>query len=1555
MKTLLNSLAKKTIVFVFLFSMGKIMAQTNSQVYSTPGTFSFTVPAGIYHVTVEAYGAGGKGASCMQSAGIKAGGGGGGGAFASKIVSVIPGAMYTVKVGAGATSSNPGGDSWFGTTGTVLAKGGSSCYNNSIQGALGGQAINCVGDIAFSGGNGANGILFNYSGGGGSSATKTTKGENALTNTGGLTLCNLGSGGNGLINQNGNGTNGAFPGGGGGGAYRYQLLPEINNLGGNGANGQIVIRWETQQTGTALTASPGGVAQDIQLWLRADMVDGTIPVVNNTPINVWKTQAYGSNATKPTGVGAPILKNNSISNINFNPVIEFNNNNTTTIPTFTDSNPTSQYLKGTSGFCSQETFVVLIPSIPVAVSANPIDVFCGESFSCQSIERTGISLGNIDTRFSNEIISFTKGNQTGYGIAQTTTSNQFAIEGIINARNTTSNANTELFYNGQNIGSSEANSSAFGQINNSPFWIGRSKAYDGSFKGRIAEIITYNKRKNDVTERNKIESYLALKYGITLGASGISKDYVNSANTVVWNSNLNTGFNHKIAGIGRDDISKLNQKQSTSSVANPIITIGLGTIETTNSANASLFLADKQFLVWGENNLSMTDSGVDLILPIQNTNFNSVFDILRKKWKIVETGGDVSTVKIALPTARLSGLPQLVENDRYVMIVADDMNFTQNVKTVVLKTNGSNQETFFDFDGTKFFTFGVGHELTQNSQASFNGINSYLKSGNDTNLPAQYTASFWVRPTGQNALNSDRVIAAKFDGTNGYRIYLSANNKINFKIGTTLLTSSVALPNAEWHNITYVFESNTLKLYIDGVLDTSMAAAIPTVTTTPFSIGAEYRSKTDIRNFFNGDIDEFKLWNRAIALDQIRFMMNQEIVKDGTTCRGKLSPNPLVNVLANTNWNELISYYDMNAIIGTQIIDKSDTKEALTFLSNVNSQTAPLPYKTGTNGLWQNQSTWLNGAIQPRICAPSIVDASTLICWNIAETDHNISTTANRVLLGLFVNSGAIIVENNSKIQVTHYLKLNGKIDLVDESQLIQTSTSYLDPTSTGFIERDQQGQSNSFNYNYWSSPVSTVNNTQINNGYTVASVMKDGSISSNPLALSWTSGLNGFPSNPITLSRHWLYKFDESTVTGWSFVGENGFINSGQGFTMKGSGAMTSTQNYTFVGKPNNGTIQTPISANKMRLVGNPYSSALDADKFIRDNSNVITGTIYFWEQFQTNNSHYTADYQAGYAARTLVGGTPPVTKTGTSSLGSSSKIAKRFIPVGQGFFVTASATGGNLTFSNEQRIFIKETNTNSYSLFRTDNQTTSIPANIDIDNTEDDYVEDNFSKLRIGFESPTEYHRQILLGFMNQYATSAYDNGYDAIHIDIQPSDMYFMLNGTKLNIQGVGAFNNNAIYPITVKNDVNGNVKFTLDETENLDQNQDVFIHDSLTDTYHNIKNQDASIYLDAGTFDNRFSLRFVNPISLGVNENFENEEFTIFFSTSNATVTIKNQNNEAQVNQVNLFNMLGQKVTSWNIQNPTQSTINLPATSISTGPYIVQVLTSKGILKKKILIK
>src|SRR5690606_35672893 len=114
------------------------------------------------------------------------------------------------------------------------------------------------------------------------------------------------------------------------------------------------------------------------------------------------------------------------------------------------------------------------------------------------------------------------------------------------------------------------------------------------------------------------------------------------------------------------------------------------------------------------------------------------------------------------------------------------------------------------------------------------------------------------------------------------------------------------------------------------------------------------------------------------------------------------------------------------------------------------------------------------------------------------------------------------------------------------------------------------------------------------------------------------------------------------------------------------------------------------------------------DAKAFIMDNGPRIengqnktileAGAISYWEHYASNNTHILIDYVGGYATHNLIGGqlavTPPPTIDGykIANGGMGSKKPTQFIPVGQGFFVTASETGGEVIFKNSQRIFRKE-----------------------------------------------------------------------------------------------------------------------------------------------------------------------------------------------------------------------------------------------------------------------
>ena len=157
----------------------------------------------------------------------------------------------------------------------------------------------------------------------------------------------------------------------------------------------------------------------------------------------------------------------------------------------------------------------------------------------------------------------------------------------------------------------------------------------GNMNGNIAEIVALN-AKADTTERNKVDSYLALKYGITLNNGASS--YVDTASTPVWT--VDATYKNNIAGIARDDAEALYQKQSRSINAGTQVVIGLDTLVDTNSANNGT-LTDKQYLIWGDNGAALK-----FTKPVGTTDKNHAERI----WKVQNTGG-VGEVNIAIPKA----------------------------------------------------------------------------------------------------------------------------------------------------------------------------------------------------------------------------------------------------------------------------------------------------------------------------------------------------------------------------------------------------------------------------------------------------------------------------------------------------------------------------------------------------------------------------------------------------------------------------------------------------------------------------------------------------------------------------------------------------------------------------------------------------------------------------------------------------------------------------------------------------------------------------------------
>lgn len=251
--------------------------------FTTPGTYSWVVPAGVLNVCVVCIGGGGGGdyAGYGPPGAYHNGDGGGGGGLGWKNnIAVTPGQSYTVVVGEGGTSNLAGGDSYFISPTTVKGGGGMMGYQNRAGGTYvgdggGNGGIGGTGGgwgSGASGGGGAGGYAGNGGAGAGFSGSGTLGPEPGAGSGGGGggggatagvsngSYASAGAGGGG-VGSFGQGTNGA-PGsnalitGGGGGSYvspssqgtqggtgspfQFQaVLPGANggNYGGGGGGG----------------------------------------------------------------------------------------------------------------------------------------------------------------------------------------------------------------------------------------------------------------------------------------------------------------------------------------------------------------------------------------------------------------------------------------------------------------------------------------------------------------------------------------------------------------------------------------------------------------------------------------------------------------------------------------------------------------------------------------------------------------------------------------------------------------------------------------------------------------------------------------------------------------------------------------------------------------------------------------------------------------------------------------------------------------------------------------------------------------------------------------------------------------------------------------------------------------------------------------------------------------------------------------------------------------------------------------------------------------------
>jgi len=179
----------------------------------------------------------------------------------------------------------------------------------------------------------------------------------------------------------------------------------------------------------------------------------------------------------------------------------------------------------------------------------------------------------------------------------------------------------------------------------------------------------------------------------------------------------------------------------------------------------------------------------------------------------------------------------------------------------------------------------------------FNGITSYATVANSVSIQTnELSVLAFVKPT---TLTGIQPIVSKLSGTTGWSLSLNGAN-LEFKAGTqTHSFSNAAIVAGNWISVGAILSNDSIKLLVNGdTILRKISAQTALNTVDDLKIG------TNGTHFFNGFIDEVKLFNRPL---------NKKEVKQS------------FDVYINPSMNGLVGYWRFDEGFGKTAYDYSKT------------------------------------------------------------------------------------------------------------------------------------------------------------------------------------------------------------------------------------------------------------------------------------------------------------------------------------------------------------------------------------------------------------------------------------------------------------------------------------------------------------------------------------------------------------------------------------------------------------------------------------------------------
>ena len=519
---------------------------------------------------------------------------------------------------------------------------------------------------------------------------------------------------------------------------------------------------------------------------------------------------------------------------------------------------------------------------------------------------------------------------------------------------------------------------------------------------------------------------------------------------------------------------------------------------------------------------------------------------------------------------------------------------------------------------------------------------------------------------------------------------------------------------------------------------------------------------------------------------------------------------------------------------------------------------------TAVSNVWNFSGNWQGSTV------PSTTKLQQVIIPS--STNYPVISTEVRVgRLDLSSANSEITIQDGGTLNVYYDATNSGTITVENNGSFILQDNESVTGTGNFVIERDSPNYPADY-YSIWSTPVTEAD-----------------------------SNLGSIFTNPVI-----IYEFDSSqNPSAYVRVGTSQNMEVGKGYFVR-SDSQAGVFTRTFNGSVNNGCIDYTVyynsSTDNFNLIGNPYSSALDWESFFTDNSDVIEGTMYYWNQSQVGPNNSASDYIS-------------YNSTGSSEPGTTGNIA-----TGLGVFIK-TVQAGTITFRNTHRVV-----GNNDQFFRTS-----------------DNADDGKSWFRLAGESG---YSPILIGFVPG-ATDGYENTYDGVFVNEGVAiEFYSFIESDKYEIQGRSVLEPNQFVSIPLGYQVTSGGDYTiLKVLDYIDPSFDIILEDTTLGSLTDLRLGDYNFNVAGPIEDNnRFILHYNYNGTLGVDENPEELDQITSYVINNDLIT-KIQNGVRPI-EIELYDLTGKLI----LDTDFNEVINI--NDISSGIYLVKYIfeNSKSISKK-----